>query len=182
LAEALSSYILIENMCSFCDRNLCVASTGLVVDPEEVCMPPRMQGRQSDHWVFSGLTLLLNGYMVLGFWQKYFGAGLLAAPLPSLTVHIHALLFVGWLVLFAAQIALIWVRRTTLHRKLGYVMGGWAAAMVILGPVTSALALRRPHSGVDAAVFAGDVTLMIVFGMLIGLGFKYRRNAPGTSA
>lgn len=132
--------------------------------------------RRCEHLFFLGLALLLIGYGLLGFWKSYFGAGLVLAALPSLLVHVHAILFVGWLALFAVQTALIGRGRVALHRRLGIVMGWWAAAMIVIGPATTVMAVRRRGSGVDAAVFGADLVEAIAFAILIGAGLIRRRD------
>lgn len=137
-----------------------------------------MSRRRAEHLFFAGMALIFLGYVLLGFWKSYLGAGAVLAPLPSLAVHVHAVLFVGWFVLFAIQIALVGGYRLELHRRLGILMLGWAAAMIVVGLATAVLAVRRPASGVDAGVFAGDLSAMIGFAILAGAGLYRRRSAP----
>lgn len=134
--------------------------------------------RRTEHLFFSGVALMLIGYVVLGFWRSYLAAGLMMAPLPSLLVHIHAILFVGWIALFMAQNVLIRAGNVATHRRLGAIMGWWAAAIVLIGPATVVMAVRRPASGVGTSAFAGDLAQTIVFAILIGSGLVHRRNGP----
>ena len=134
--------------------------------------------RRTDHLLFSGIALLLGGYMLLGFWHSYVGAGLALAPLPSLLVHIHAVLFVGWIALVIAQTSLVSTGNIALHRRLGKMMAGWAVALVLIGPATAIMAARRQGSGVGAAPLAGDFVATIAFAILIRAGFRQRRDAP----
>ncbi len=134
--------------------------------------------RRFEHLFFCGLVLLLGGYVALGFWKTYLGVGLAMAPLPSLLVHVHAILFVGWIVLFGVQTALVAGGRVSLHRRLGVIAGGWAAAMITIGMATTVMAFRRPGSGVSATVFAGDLGATIAFAALLAAGLRRRRHAP----
>lgn len=52
-------------------------------------------------------------------------------------VHVHAVVFTGWLVLFTAQMTLIRAGRVDLHKRLGLVGAALAAVMVVLGPATA---------------------------------------------
>lgn len=61
-----------------------------------------------------------------------------------LIVHLHAVVFVGWLVLFTTQVALVRSRRVDLHRKLGKMGAALAVALIVVGPVT-ALTVARAH-------------------------------------
>ncbi len=54
-----------------------------------------------------------------------------------LIVHIHAVVFVAWLVLFTAQMLLVRASRVDLHKKLGVAGAVLALVMLILGPVTA---------------------------------------------
>jgi hypothetical protein len=95
-----------------------------------------------------------------------------AHPYP-LIVHIHAVAFVGWLMLLTAQALLICFNRRRMHRTLGVAGVALAAGMIILGPVTAlhvdSLQLGTPESDVpflstqlsDIIAFAGLVTAAI---------------------
>src|ERR1051326_8202165 len=50
-------------------------------------------------------------------------------PFPPI-VHVHAVVFLGWLALLSVQVALIRRRRPDLHRRLGTAAIGLAALMV----------------------------------------------------
>ena len=63
------------------------------------------------------------------------------------------------------------------HRRLGPVMGVWASAMVLVGPATVVMALRRPGSGVGSGALAGDLAQTLAYVMLVGLGLMRRREA-----
>ena len=82
--------------------------------------------------------------VVMGFSPELGGHLRGRTPFPPLIVHIHVLIFGGWLVLFTAQIALIRSRRLGLHRKLGLIAVPLVPVMVVLGVATS-LVSRRLH-------------------------------------
>jgi hypothetical protein len=134
--------------------------------------------RRTDRYFFPFIWLVLALYALLGFWHSYFGPGLVLAPLPSLLVHIHAILFVGWTVFFGIQIGLIESLRVATHRKLGALMAYWAAAMVVVGPATVVMAVRRPESGIGASILGGDLAMTIAFTILISAGLAARKDAP----
>jgi hypothetical protein len=134
--------------------------------------------RRTDLYFFPFFWLVLALYALLGFWHSYFDAGLLFAPLPSPLVHIHAILLVGWTLLFGIQIGLIESRQVATHRRLGALMGFWAAAMVLVAPATVVMAVRRPQSGIGASILGGDLAMTIAFTILIGAGLAARKDAP----
>src|SRR5664279_1004983 len=55
----------------------------------------------------------------------------------SLIVHIHAVAFIAWLVLFTLQILLVRTKNLVLHKKLGLVSLGLIPLMVIFGVLTA---------------------------------------------
>ncbi len=134
--------------------------------------------RRTDRLFFPLIALLLVVYVLLGFWPSYIGAGLVFAKFPSALVHIHSVLYVGWIALFTTQIALIETRHVATHRKLGSVLCVWAFAMVLVGPATAIMALRREPSGLSAGGFAGDLAQTAAFTILITAGLARRKNAP----
>lgn len=133
--------------------------------------------RRADRFFFPLIALLLVAYVLLGFWPSYIGAGLVFAKLPSALVHVHSVLYVGWIALFATQIALVETRHVATHRKLGIVLGWWAVAMILVGPATAIMAVRREPSGLSVSGFAGDLAQTVGFAILISAGLARRRNA-----
>jgi hypothetical protein len=90
------------------------------------------------------LAALIAATVLLGFAKTYFLAGLFAAKLPSLLVHVHGVLFTSWIALLTAQIILIALGRVRLHMRLGIVGMFLAPLMVIVGFATLFAAIRRP--------------------------------------
>jgi hypothetical protein len=84
-------------------------------------------------------------------------------------VHLHALLFMSWLVLFIVQTSLIATHRVKVHRKLGYSGVALAAAMIVVGGRTAVEAARlgavppgaNPWSFM--AIPFGDITTFAIF-------------------
>lgn len=97
-------------------------------------------------------------------------AGILAGFVPDLLahlagghvayaaiVHVHAIVYVGWLVLLTTQMSLIRSRRVTLHRRLGLLAVVMIPAMAVLGPWTGLVMGRREFGTPD-----GDPLLLSV--------------------
>jgi hypothetical protein len=133
--------------------------------------------RTLEHTFFGGAGLTLLGFVIVGFAPTYFLAGVVAAKLPSLLVHLHAALFVGWVFLFLAQVGFAATGRIQWHRQLGALMTVWALVMVIVGPPVVVIALRRPRSGVDGQALFGDLGEIIAFAAFIGAALLRRRDA-----
>ena len=92
-----------------------------------------------------------------------------------LRVHIHAMLFVGWVAIYLAQNWLVGAGRIDLHRKLGWVAAGWMVAMILSGLAVTVAMVRsgtvpffiQPlhylvYNPVAIATFAGLTTAAIV--------------------
>jgi uncharacterized membrane protein YozB (DUF420 family) len=91
-------------------------------------------------------------------------------------VHVHAVVFVGWLVLFTVQLALIRSRRIDLHKRLGLAGAALAAVMVVLGPATALVtdAARYTATHAPPDFLPVQFTNTIGFAGLAGLGLLLR--------
>jgi len=58
-------------------------------------------------------------------------------------VHAHAIIFMGWVVIFLTQNLMIGAGRVDIHRKLGWIALGWIFPMVLLGCLVTLAMLRR---------------------------------------
>jgi hypothetical protein len=131
--------------------------------------PPRDTDRNA--------ILVLLGLIWLGVLMG-FGGEILREPtrvyLPI--VHVHAAVFVGWLVLVTVQVLLVRKGDVALHRRLGLLGAAVAGVMVVLGPATAIV--------VDAAKFAAkgrapiflsvQFADMLAFTTLVGAGLLLR--------
>jgi hypothetical protein len=98
-------------------------------------------------------------------------------PYPPI-VHVHAVAFLGWLVLFTVQAGLIRFRRFETHRRLGYAMLALAAFMIFIGPAT-ALYVDRLHQGTpdaDPTFVYVQLTDILSFAVLGGAGVIWRKR------
>ncbi len=68
--------------------------------------------RRLDNFFFSGMAVVVLGVVFLGFAHTYYMAGVFHAPLPNLLIHIHAVVFSLWIVMFIVQISLVSAGRT----------------------------------------------------------------------
>ena len=91
-------------------------------------------------------------------------------------VHVHALAFVGFLVLFTVQAALVRADRIDLHMRLGAAMVALAALMLVLGPATAitADALAYAKRGVTPELLAVQFTDMTFFATVVGSALLLR--------
>jgi hypothetical protein len=94
-------------------------------------------------------------------------------------VHIHAVLFMGWVLLFVAQVSLAAAGSLVLHRKLGWVAVGWAFAMVIVGTLTTVWTAQRaavPFFFLPAQFLVMNPLSVLVFAVLLIGGVTKRRD------
>lgn len=102
-----------------------------------------------------------------------------APPFP-LIVHVHAVVFVGWVTLFTVQVALIRARRPEVHRRLGFAMIGLAVVMIGVGPAT-AIIVDRLMFGTpagDPVFLAVQLTDIVAFAGLVGAAVVLRGDSP----
>ncbi len=94
-----------------------------------------------------------------------------------LIVHFHALAFVGWLLLFTVQVALIRKAHVDMHRRLGMAGALLAAIMVVLGPATALVVdgARFTATGQTPEFLAVQLTDIIAFAGLTGAALLLRR-------
>jgi hypothetical protein len=142
-------------------------------------VPPRAPFAPYHKWdrnFFLALVLAIWVGVVMGF-----GGDILQhlrsreAAYPWI-VHLHAVVFVGWLVLLTTQVLLIRTRRPQLHYRLGAAMMWLVPFMVIIGPAT-AITMQRLQFGTpdsDPAFVAIQFTDIIAFAGLVVAGYRAR--------
>lgn len=114
-----------------------------------------------DRAFYTGLAAAMALTVFVGFGQTYYFRLLSGTPTTitggsiTPTLHLHGLLFSGWVVLFLAQTALIASRKVAVHRALGYASIVLATAMIVVGLRTAIESAARGAAppGVDAHVF-----------------------------
>ncbi len=57
-------------------------------------------------------------------------------------VHVHAIIFFGWVGIYVLQTLLATRGSLVLHRRLGWVGAGWLAMMAVVGPLVAVEAIR----------------------------------------
>jgi uncharacterized membrane protein YozB (DUF420 family) len=94
-------------------------------------------------------------------------------------VHVHAAVFVGWLLLLTVQVGLVRSHNLPQHRRLGRLGAAWLPVMLILGLVASVIVARSkygtPHWKPQfLAIQLADLTL---FAVLTVSALLLRRDA-----
>ncbi|NJC35287.1 hypothetical protein GGR88_002801 [Sphingomonas jejuensis] len=131
----------------------------------------------NDHRLFLKLAIAMALVIVLGFsTQLAMGRSSFSAPVM---VHVHAVAFFGWTVLFVVQTALVGSEARQLHRRLGWVGAGWAAAVVAIGLYTTVMMVRRggaPFFFTPAYFLFMNSLFVLGFGGLTAAAIVQRRN------
>ena len=128
--------------------------------------------RRAEQAFFGGMSALIAVTILLGFARTYYLRPLVGAPsppLPSLTplIHVHGLLFTGWIVLLVAQTRLVAAGRVDVHRRLGIAGAALAVLMIGVGTLTALHGVVRGVSpgGIEPRRFlAMPLFALVVFG------------------
>ena len=138
-----------------------------------------------DDVFFLGMAGVAALAILVGFARSYFLAGMLFAPLPGLLVHIHAIAFLSWIVLFVTQISLVTTLRLDVHQRLGSFGFALAALMIVLGVLTATTRVARQlvHPGENTMadildLYAAPLFDMLMFGVFISAAFLNRSYPP----
>jgi hypothetical protein len=121
------------------------------------------------------LITVFAGFSRTFFLRPYFQT----QPLIPLLI-VHGIVFSSWIVLMIVQTSLVATKRIRTHMRLGIAGGVIATLMIIIGSLTAIVRAKGPSPipGVNPLSFLtiplGD---MLVFAILVGAAFYYRRRA-----
>jgi hypothetical protein len=122
------------------------------------------------------LVIVFAGFARTYYLRPYF----VTTPLQPL-LHLHGIIFSAWIVLLLAQTLLVASKRTPTHRRLGVAGGVLAALMVVVGTATAIVRAKvvevPPGSASPLAFLTIPLGDMLVFAILTGAAFHYRRRA-----
>ena len=155
-------------------------------------LQPESRVSRRDRRFFVGMAIAAVATVFFGFAPTYYlkpfthttayPTGLPVSPsLPAL-VHVHALVFSAWILLFLAQTTLIAADRPHLHQRLGMAGAVLAPFMVILGVMTAMKGGRDgwnpggPYPDSLAFMIVGLVDVL-VFAAFVTAGLYFRRRA-----
>jgi FtsH-binding integral membrane protein len=140
---------------------------------------PCSKTQRGEHRFFAGMAWLLLAANVIAFARPYYLAGLLAAPLPSPVIHVHAVVATAWMVFFTLQVSMA-APRLHLHRRLGLGGAVLACLLIATGVPAGADTLRRgvPPGGQAPLLFLINISMLGVFATLTVLGYRMRRQPP----
>ncbi|WP_421774210.1 hypothetical protein [Gracilimonas sp.] len=108
----------------------------------------KLRNRKITHYFYISSVLYMSALVIIGFWPTYFSHVFNEFPVRHWSMHAHALIFIGWLLLLLVQISLVASNNVKLHRKLGVAGGFYAILMLIFGVAAAfMLPLERIESG-----------------------------------
>jgi len=135
--------------------------------------------QQLDHRFYTGMALAIAAGVFAGFTKSYYARSYFHSPAIPFWVHVHGLVFTGWILFYLLQNLLAMYGKMRLHRSLGIIGGLLASGVVLLG---SAVALRQARQGrflpfpdVYSSV-AVSFCQMALFAVFIYLGLRLRRD------
>ncbi len=142
---------------------------------------PAAAERRRDRWFFTGMAAAIVFTVFLGFAESYYLKGYFGSPALSGLLHVHGILFTGWVLLFLAQTTLVAARRTHIHRRLGPIGGALAVLMLVVGYMVAIEGARRglsPTGDMSPLAFlAVPMGSLLVFAGFVGTGLALRRRS-----
>lgn len=124
------------------------------------------------------ITAILMALINIGAFSFFAAMGISSFHAP-VSVHIHAILFMGWVLLFVSQVSFAATGSLALHRKLGWLAVGWALTMVIVGTLTTVWSAQKaavPFFFLPAQFLLMNPLSIILFAALLIGGVAKRRN------
>jgi hypothetical protein len=129
---------------------------------------------------YLAIALFFASIVAWGFWRSYFGPLLAGTVDRPWVVHLHAAVFVGWVLLLVSQAALVATGRVRLHREIGTLGMLYGALVFLVGVMVSILApALRVRAGNFPIEVGGMVAIysladLLLFGAFLACAFAYR--------
>ncbi len=124
--------------------------------------------------LYVGLSVLMAAIAIVGFSPGYIDAFTRSLSRP-MVLHVHAVVFTGWLVLFGVQAALAAQRKIRAHQALGSIGIAYGVVLVVVGVYTT---IVRSTALADQGNVLLYVALldMVVFTGFFGAAVLYRQQ------
>lgn len=140
-------------------------------------------------YFYVGMALFLMLVVFVGFWPSYFSTVLPANEMFPPTggmlwaIHVHALVFIGWLVALLVQTTLVARKRIGTHMQIGR-YGLYLGAAVFTTGLLVLFLQNNTFIEMGEMTFASGITdtvgvwmQMVNFAVLLGLGYTNRKRA-----
>lgn len=137
-------------------------------------------------WFYSGLAGVLLLIVLAGFSRTFYLRAFFDVPQMPAYLYAHGVVLTAWYGGLFLQTLLIWGRRTSLHRRLGWVFAAIGLAVVAVSwYVTMNFVPRQRGLGVDIDARLGNVSetvwtnvaQLLVFSVLVAAAVILRRRA-----
>jgi hypothetical protein len=136
--------------------------------------------RRRERLFYTGMAVAFLLIVFAGFARTYYLRPYFSTPQLTPLLHLHGLIFTSWIVLLLAQTVLIAAKRTSIHRRLGWAGAVLAGLMILVGTTTAIVRAKVVEVPVGSPSPLAFLTIplgdMLVFALLIGAGFYYRRR------
>jgi hypothetical protein len=130
-----------------------------------------------DERFFLKSAIVMALVIVFGFsLQLAMGRSTFGSPVR---VHVHAVLFMGWVAIYVLQNTLVTTGRIGLHRRLGWLAVAWAAAMVVSGIAVTVIMARAgtvPFFFKPLQFLVFDPVAVLTFAGLTAVAVALRRH------
>lgn len=136
---------------------------------------PVASAEHRERLFFLIMAVAIAATVVVAF-SLFYAAGISSFDSPW-WVHVHAVTFVGWIVLYVLQNTLVFKDNIALHRRLGRIGAGYAVWVVFVGLVLTPLTLavgRSPPFFTPPYFLALDWVNIAIFGALAYAGIRNR--------
>jgi hypothetical protein len=143
-------------------------------------------GRLAERRFYLAFILAIFGAVLLGFSRTFFLRPWfpewveLHAPREPFFL-LHGMVTAAWFIALIAQSSLVRAGRVDLHRRLGTVSMGLAAALIAIGTAAAVIAARRPTGFIDVPLSPQSFLLiplmgLVQFGVFVVLAYARRRD------
>lgn len=132
---------------------------------------------RSDDRFFLTMAFVMAGLIVAGF-SLNLAMGRSTFQRPPI-VHLHAVVFMGWMVIYVLQSWFATQGPIALHRRLGWVAVGWLAVMLYVGPAVTLLNVREgtvPFFFQPLHMLVFDPLSIVGAAALFGAGVAVRKH------
>jgi hypothetical protein len=136
--------------------------------------------RRRERLFYTGMAVAFLFIVFAGFARTYYLRPYFVTPGLTPLLHLHGLVFTSWIVLLLAQTVLVATKRTAVHRRLGWAGAVIAVLMIVVGTTTAVVRAKEGAAPPGAASPLAFLTIplgdMLVFALLVGAAFYYRRR------
>jgi hypothetical protein len=129
---------------------------------------------------YSAIAVLCAIIALVGFWPTYFGRLFSGALNVLPIIHVHAVIFAGWLSLVIAQAVLAGTGRIAWHMKVGRIGMMYGVVLIFVGEATAfgafGAGVRAGEIAQAQAQLFAPVSDLLIFAPFLGAAWAYRHN------